>query len=64
MDKVWRHGQTEPNIMVIMYKAKSMEQANSHGLMGALIMESSSKTTFKEKENIIGLMEDSTMDLG
>jgi hypothetical protein len=32
--------------------------------MEALIMESSSKTTFKEKENIIGLMEDSTMDLG
>jgi hypothetical protein len=32
--------------------------------MVAHIMESSLKTISKEKENIIGLMEDSMMDLG
>ena len=40
--------------MVNMYKAKSTVKVNSLGLTAALIMENSSKITFKEKESIIG----------
>ena len=46
------------------FKEKSMVTEGSLGLTAALITENSSKTTFKEKESIIGQTRESTTALG
>lgn len=41
MDKVWRHGLTEPDMRVSTYKEKSMAKASLLGQMDQLTMVSS-----------------------
>ena len=52
------------NMKANIFKERSMDTEDSHGLTEALITESSSKTTFKEKEYITGLTRENMMALG
>ena len=61
---VLRHGLMVLDMKANIFKERSMDTEDSHGLTEALITESSSKTTFKEKEYITGLTRENMMALG
>ena len=60
----WKPGQMAPNTKANTFKEKNMEPEGSHGLMEVPIMVILLKTTSKVKENITGLMEESTTVTG
>lgn len=63
---VWvlRHGQMVPSSKDNMFKERSMVKELSLGLMDLPIPDNSLRTTFREMESIIGLMEENSMDHG
>ena len=63
-ERVWRRGPMAPDTRAFMFKARSTEKESFCGLMEVPITVSSSKTTFKAKENIIGPMGVSMMVSG
>jgi hypothetical protein len=64
MDLVLKNGLMVHHMKVNIIKARSMVMVNSLGLIRALILVSSTITTFMDKEFMSGLMEESSMEIG
>ncbi len=64
MVKVLRLGQMVQSMTVATYMAKSMEKADSHGLMAAPTLETSKIITYRVMEHTIGLTEECLLVYG